>query len=151
MTPRAVVSSVDEPPGRSDLGGRRTPRLQVRATKPPAEAGRGRRSESPQVKPTILTLPRPWCSSTPPPPPGAASTGTDCPRPAREPPAAARVPPRGCSWLPPPDLHGLRIEHPHPRPGAMHGDGDQQAHDRAAPAQRQPLPHRPHIGGADQP
>src|SRR3954453_14070797 len=60
MTPRAVVSSVDEPPGRSDLGGRRTPRLQVRATKPPAEAGRGRRSESPQVKPTILTLPRPW-------------------------------------------------------------------------------------------
>src|SRR4051795_9089045 len=60
MTPRAVVSSVDEPPGRSDLGGRRTPQLQVRATAVPAEAGRGRRSESPQVKPTILTLPRPW-------------------------------------------------------------------------------------------
>src|SRR3954466_6486279 len=60
MTPRAVVSSVDEPPGRSDLGGRRTPQLQVRATAVSAEAGRGRRSESPQVKPTILTLPRPW-------------------------------------------------------------------------------------------
>src|SRR3954468_18696763 len=60
MTPRAVVSSVDEPPGRSDLGGRRTPQLQVRATAVPAEAGRGRRSESPQLKPTILTLPRPW-------------------------------------------------------------------------------------------
>src|SRR4051794_26187969 len=59
MTPRAVVSSVDEPPGRSDLGGRRTPQLQVRATAVPAEAGRGRRSESPQVTPTILTLPRP--------------------------------------------------------------------------------------------
>src|SRR3954454_1279493 len=60
MTPRAVVSSVDEPPGRSDLGGRRTPQLQVRATAVPAEAGRGRRSGSPQVKPTVLTLPRPW-------------------------------------------------------------------------------------------
>src|SRR4051812_1235769 len=60
MTPRAVVSSVDEPPGRSDLGGRRTPQLQVRTTAVPAEAGRGRRSESPQLKPTILTLPRPW-------------------------------------------------------------------------------------------
>src|SRR3954452_16596973 len=59
MTPRAVVSSVDEPPGRSDLGGRRTPQLQVRTTAVPAEAGRGRRSESPQLKPTILTLPRP--------------------------------------------------------------------------------------------
>src|SRR3954466_16430668 len=62
MTPRAVVSSVDEPPGRSDLGGRRTPQLQVRTTAVPAEAGRGRRSESPQLKPTILTLPRPWGS-----------------------------------------------------------------------------------------
>src|SRR3954454_175211 len=62
MTPRAVVSSVDEPPGRSDLGGRRTPQLQVRTTAVPAEAGRGRRSESPQLKPTILTLPRPWAS-----------------------------------------------------------------------------------------
>src|SRR3954471_21786687 len=60
MTPRAVLSSVDEPPGRSDLGGRRTPQLQVRATEVPAEAGRGRQSGSPQVKPAILTLPRPW-------------------------------------------------------------------------------------------
>src|SRR3954468_8201742 len=65
MTPRAVVSSVDEPPGRSDLGGRRTPQLQVRATAVPAEAGRGRRSESPQVKPPILTLPRPWVGVEP--------------------------------------------------------------------------------------
>src|SRR3954471_15656689 len=59
MTPRAVLSSVDEPPGRSDLGMRRTPQLQVRATAVPAEAGRGRQSGSAQVKPTILTLARP--------------------------------------------------------------------------------------------
>src|SRR5688572_18330995 len=58
--PSAVVSSADEPPGRSDLGRRRTPQLQVQATEVPAEAGRGRQSGSPQVKPTILTLPRPW-------------------------------------------------------------------------------------------
>src|SRR4051794_29131373 len=63
--PSAVVSSVDEPPGRSDLDGRRTPQLQVRATAVPAEAGRGRQSGSLQVKPTILTLPRPWEENTP--------------------------------------------------------------------------------------
>src|SRR3954453_15043964 len=63
MTPRAVVSSVDEPPGRSDLGGRRTPQLQVRATAVPTEAGRGRRSGSPQVRPPILTFPRPWLNT----------------------------------------------------------------------------------------
>src|SRR4051794_37159182 len=51
------------PSGRPDLGGRRTPQPQVRATAVPAEAGRGRRSESPEVKPTILTLPRPWAPS----------------------------------------------------------------------------------------
>jgi hypothetical protein len=38
-TPSAVGSSADEPPGRSDLGRRRTPQLQVRATGVPAEAG----------------------------------------------------------------------------------------------------------------
>src|SRR4051794_28145122 len=47
----AVVSSADELLGRSDLGRRRTPQLQVRATEDPAEAGRGRRSGSPQVRP----------------------------------------------------------------------------------------------------
>src|SRR3954451_20736677 len=80
MTPRAVVSSVDEPPGRSDLGGRRTPQLQVRTTAVPAEAGRGRRSESPQLKPTILTLPRPCPGDGHAPPrraqpPGRAASG----------------------------------------------------------------------------
>src|SRR4051812_40282984 len=58
--PSAVVSSADEPPGRSDLSRRRTLHLQVRATEHHAEAGRGRRSGLPQVKPTILILPRPW-------------------------------------------------------------------------------------------
>jgi hypothetical protein len=55
----AVVSSADEPPGRSDLGRRTTFPLQVRATEDPAEAGRGHRWGSPQVRAHDLTLPRP--------------------------------------------------------------------------------------------